>query len=100
MKSEYRGHKIKLKAGIWLYNDTNKPVKNNINISCGFCGQLKTKEGHDACLGIIPKIMNACCGHGNIQEAYIQFIDGLCVYGKNACLYIKTLKGSNLTMGR
>ena len=32
-----------------------------------------TKEGHDGCLGTLPGIMNACCGHGDIDEAYVQF---------------------------
>ncbi len=92
MKSEYRGHKIKFKKEVWLYNDTNKPVKDDINISCGHCGQPITKEGYDACLGILPEVINACCGHGNIQEAYIQFSNGIRAYGKDAFLIIKVLK--------
>ncbi len=93
MKSKWRGHKIKLKKGVWLYNDTNKPVRDNINISCGFCGRPKTKEGYDACLGTIPGIMNACCGHGNNEEAYIQFSNDFCVNGKEAFVVIRILKG-------
>lgn len=43
---------------------------------CGFCGLAKTPEGHDGCLGTLPGVMNACCGHGRPHEAYIQFEDG------------------------
>ena len=92
MKSKWRGHKIKLKKGIWLYNDTNKPVRDNINISCGFCGRPKTKEGYDACLGTLPGLTNACCGHGNIEEAYVQFSDGHSIDRQSADIIIKMLK--------
>ena len=40
---------------------------------CGHCGKHNTKEGHDGCLGVIPDAMNACCGHGEINDAYIQW---------------------------
>ena len=91
-KSKYRGHKIKVKKEVWLFNDTNVPVKDDINISCGFCGQPKTKEGHDACLGTLPGLMNACCGHGNIKAAYIQFSDGYIIDGQCADIIINMVK--------
>ncbi len=40
---------------------------------CGHCGLPNRSDGHDACLGVIPGAMNACCGHGNIKFAYIQY---------------------------
>lgn len=41
---------------------------------CLECGLHRTKQGHDGCLGTLPgDVMNACCGHGNIPDAYIQF---------------------------
>ena len=41
---------------------------------CAYCNRQATAEGHDACLGTIPgPVMNACCGHGDISKAYIQF---------------------------
>lgn len=42
---------------------------------CGFCGEFETKEGHDHCLGRLSAVVNACCGHGVIAEAYVQFDD-------------------------
>lgn len=44
---------------------------------CGHCGLARTPEGHDGCLGTLPDVMNACCGHGGQAEgAYVQFLDG------------------------
>ncbi len=41
---------------------------------CVKCKKGPTKEGHDGCLGTLPgSIMNACCGHGNNEIAYIQY---------------------------
>lgn len=76
-----------------------------INIGvCGECGDKPTAEGHDACLGTLPNIMNACCGHGGLNEPYVQFytfedaaqigyskddVDaGNCIRGKKAKKYI------------
>lgn len=44
---------------------------------CGKCGLEPTKEGHDGCLGTLKgdDIMNACCGHGDDSQAYIQYWD-------------------------
>lgn len=42
--------------------------------NCAKCGLPPTPEGHDGCLGTLPgPIMNACCGHGNDSQAYIQY---------------------------
>jgi len=29
-----------------------------------FRNQWEYMDGHDACLGLIPEITSACCGHG------------------------------------
>lgn len=42
--------------------------------TCDKCKLGPTREGHDGCLGTLPgPIMNACCGHGNNKQAYIQY---------------------------
>jgi len=41
--------------------------------ACNECGNKPTIEGHDACIGTLPNIMNACCGHGGRNEPYVQF---------------------------
>lgn len=52
--------------------------------SCGYCGKENIVKGHeeyDRCLGILPGVMNACCGHGNSKQAYIQFENGVTIRG-------------------
>jgi hypothetical protein len=45
-------------------------VGDNNYRACPRCGEMPTKEGHDACLGHIPDVRYACCGHG-IDKPYI-----------------------------
>lgn len=52
---------------------------------CAKCGLGPTAEGHDGCLGTLPdSVMNACCGHGNDRQAYVQFWGGDDVEGADA----------------
>jgi hypothetical protein len=90
-KSNYRGHKIELYNGKWVYSDNKQPV-DTFKRLCGYCGNKKTIEGHDGCLGTLKGLMNACCGHGNIKETYVQFLDGHTVRGKDAKIIIDILK--------
>jgi hypothetical protein len=84
-KSKNRGNDIELINNIWVYSDTKEPVANNYkNKPCGYCGKNSTKEGHDGCLGTLRGLMNACCGHGNIEFTYVQFWDGSVIYGEDA----------------
>lgn len=36
---------------------------------CEEC-QQQMEQGPDACLGMIPGVSHACCGHGNTEKAY------------------------------
>ncbi len=47
---------------------------------CAKCNEYPTKEGHDACLGTLGNVMNACCGHGR-NKGYIQFDNGIRISG-------------------
>ncbi len=87
--SYYHGHKIQLRKRIWYFRDTNINVESFKNIYCGYCSQPQTKEGHDACIGVLKNVMNVCCGHGKEDEAYIQYLNGVCVRGKEALTIIK-----------
>lgn len=90
MSDHFRGHKIELKDGEWVYADTKQPVKDNWKeLPCGECGLHFTDEGHDGCLGTLPTVKNACCGHGNVGEAYVQFNDGSRIDGQAA---LKTME--------
>jgi hypothetical protein len=57
-----RGHKIIFKENVWVYNDTLDPI--SVERPCKRCGRMPTSEGYDACLGYIPGVVSACCGHG------------------------------------
>ena len=92
-QSYYRGHKIYFADELWIYSDTLQPIRCNKNRLCGKCKQDNTAEGHDTCLGNLPGLMNACCGHGKTREAYVQFLDGFSIHGKKAKIIQKILKG-------
>ena len=72
--SKLRGHNIVVINDQWFYEDTQTPTV-GCERDCGYCGKSNTTEGHDGCLGILPNVMNACCGHGMAAEAYIQYWD-------------------------
>jgi len=61
----------------WVYVDTNEPTKDNPR-PCKRCGKLSTQEGYDSCLGKLPGVINACCGHGS-EEGYIMFENGVII---------------------
>lgn len=54
--------------GDWLYEDTGKVAMDER--PCPRCGEMPTPEGHDACLGTLPNVKSACCGHG-VEKPYI-----------------------------
>lgn len=88
IKSFLRGHQIEYVNGEWLYSDTKEPTATNWDRRpCGRCGLHNTKEGHDACLGTLPNVMNACCGHGETNQAYVQFYDESSIRGSEAVEY-------------
>ena len=67
--SYQRGHLIECTDGkTWHYKDNGEPAE--IERPCVRCGQMPTPEGYDACLGEIPGVKAACCGHG-VTKPYI-----------------------------
>ena len=81
--STFRGHTIVYIDGEWLYEDTMTPTVGNRRV-CGHCEKASTLEGHDGCIGTLDNVKNACCGHGIIDEAYIQRWNGKCIRGQAA----------------
>lgn len=86
-----RGHPIELSNGEYIYTDTQTPTAGNER-DCGHCGKPNTKEGYDGCLGKLPKIMSACCGHGEENEAYLQSFLRVVTRGKQAIKLINKQK--------
>lgn len=82
MDESWRGHKVYLANRKVLYCDTHTPVVETR--PCGYCLQENTPEGHDGCIGELMGVMNACCGHGEIKSAYVQYTDGYTVRGAMA----------------
>jgi hypothetical protein len=86
----WRGHAIVHDGKQWIYSDTWQAVSANKERPCGHCGQPNRADGHDACLGELPGVVNACCGHGNTAEAYVHYADGRKLQGKAA---VEAMKG-------
>lgn len=84
-KESFRGNQIEKSEDQYIYSDTKEPVSSTwLEKPCGYCGLNFTKEGHDGCLKTIPNVINACCGHGNEIDAYIQYETGKIIQGKEA----------------
>lgn len=46
------------------------------NKPCQKCGEIVTAREPDPCIGeLLPGIAHACCGHGNIEEAFCNGFD-------------------------
>ena len=88
MKQQYRGNEIFEWNGRWYYFDDSKPVEHDKNRACGYCHRANTDEGHDGCLGRLHNVMNACCGHGVIGDAYVQLNSGLIFHGPDAMKFL------------
>ena len=86
----HRGNDIHNVNGVACYFD-GKPVRDEPDRACGFCRLPNTAAGHDGCLGTLPGVMNACCGHGQIECAYVQSSEwnGLRIPGAAAIKWIE-----------
>jgi hypothetical protein len=85
-RSFFRGHPvIKSADGAWIYEDSGEPAGFDGTIRpCKKCGLIfdGSDAGHpDPCLGNLPGVDNACCGHGVRSEAYIRFANGVVIRG-------------------
>lgn len=92
-KSYFRGHSIELRGSEYVFSDTGDVVRDTWESRpCRYCKRFNTVEDHDACLGTLPGVMNACCGHGCVDEAYVQFLDKTVVNGSAAVEVQEILK--------
>lgn len=89
MTAALRGHPMICKGGIWFYKDTGEATAGNRRDSCGHCSLTSTPEGHDGCLGKLPRVKNACCGHGVVSDAYVQFGNGRRVAARSALTWLR-----------
>lgn len=91
--NHWRGWPIYWDGKYWRYKDTGDCVR-AVDRPCGICGKERTPEGHDACLGELPGVSNACCGHGSDREAYVQFDTGARLSGSAAVVAFAGLRAS------
>ena len=92
--SSYRGHPIERDATTdnpWRYSDTLEPTVGSER-PCGHCHKSAGPDGHDPCLGTLPGVSNACCGHGVEDEAYVSLEDGMRHAGREALQLMDRLK--------
>ncbi len=92
--SKWRGNAIYYSNGRWFYCSDNVKIRVDPNRACAHCGKENTPEGHDSCLGTLKGVINACCGHGNEKDAYVQFLSGSIVRGEEAIEIMNRLKES------
>jgi len=92
----HRGHSISELGGVWVYDADGVPVASDPERACGACGLDNTPDGHDGCLGQLPGVMNACCGHGRSSDAYVQLPDRTVVSGEESISLITRLRSEGL----
>lgn len=84
-RSHFRGHPIIYVDKAWLYEDDRTPIPGwgGENRPCIKCGSSKwSGDGEvDECLGVLPGVSNACCGHGVPERSYICFKNGVVLKG-------------------
>ena len=62
--------------------DMNVVAQYNHTIKCPECGAEEETMfvQEDPCLGVLPGVEAACCGHG-VEEGYIKFVNGTVIRG-------------------
>lgn len=76
-----RGHlTVVNEEGVWVYEDTGVPITEE-DRPCPHCGKFATFWEPDPCLGYLPGVQSACCGHGNPKKSFIKFDNGVTIRG-------------------
>lgn len=78
--------------GHWVFEDTGEKVAMNKPRPCGKCHRSFRGSDigeADACLGELPGVKNACCGHGRREESYIMFDNGVTVRSFELCSILR-----------
>jgi len=70
-RSHRRGWPVEHDGHRWVYSDTGFLAVDDR--SCVRCDGPPTAEGHDACLGRLPGVTSACCGHGVSPPILVPF---------------------------
>ena len=67
-----RGHRISWTGEKWIYADNGEDIPANGGKlrPCKKCGKTYPIGDYDPCLGVLPGVDNACCGHGDRESSY------------------------------
>lgn len=75
-----------IKGHLWIQSpnghywaDNGKLIKDETR-TCPRCQKSLTSDKYDKCLGELPGVEAACCGHGE-EEGYIKFSNGVIIRG-------------------
>lgn len=52
----------------WRWADTDRPATDER--PCPSCGLTAEPGGPDPCIGMVPGVTAACCGHGHDEDRY------------------------------
>jgi hypothetical protein len=90
-----RGHPVHFDWDRNCFMDCRTEKIVDINkLQCPACELFPTAEGHDACLGTIPGIIAACCGHGYRSECYVKPQHGQILTGIQAFKFLQNAGGA------
>jgi hypothetical protein len=87
-----RGHPI-IYSGKWKYAEGPQRGKYGRERPCTHCHAVS--RDYDVCLGQLEGVATACCGHGQVDDAYIVFDTGEELRGEDVwklrCIWIDNL---------
>ena len=66
-----RGHAIWFDEVSWSWRFTDTGELLTDTRPCAECGVIPEPNGPDPCIGWLPGVRAACCGHGGRSEAYV-----------------------------
>lgn len=81
--SFWRGYPCKWDGATWVFvdNGLETPPCGGALRPCAKCGRTFPLDTPDPCIGLLPGVVSACCGHGIPGEAYAIFDGGLKLTG-------------------
>ncbi len=65
----------------YVYADTGQPHHAGPPRPCAACGREVVHDAPDPCLGTLPGVIFACCGHGVPGLSYVTFEEGTTLRG-------------------
>ena len=58
---------------------------------CGTCGHTRSREEPDKCMGYLPGVLYACCGHG-VDRPYVM-VEGRTTFRGDEARYLLETAG-------